>query len=856
MTVHSGLPELLAPAGSFDALKAAIAAGADAVYLSGRRFGARRFAANFDSDELKQALQYAHARGVSVYVTVNTLIHDTELRDVAAYLLELYECGADAVLVQDAGVAALAREIVPELTLHASTQMTIHNREGVEWAAEHGLSRVVLAREVPLPEIADMGKAAGEKGIGLEVFVHGALCYGYSGQCLLSSVIGGRSGNRGMCAQPCRKPYDLVTGGVDVYGRPEHLRPIRLPDCYLLSTRDLAVYSRLDRIVQSPVASLKIEGRMRSPEYVAVVTSIYRRALDAIAKGAWTPSDDDIRDLQLAFNRGFTGGYILESGCVMGRDQPGNRGIPIGTVTGYNQQHREATVLLSGPIVPAAGDGILVRSKYPDEGVGMIIRHTPGQGNGTIRLEMPARVEPGSSVVLNRSAAFDERAKRIAEMQATVPLSIEVSWDGDVPVLSGHLPGPRGETVNITVRADYAMEPARKQPLTEDQIAEQIAKTGGTPFTVQSLDVRYPGGLFAPLGELNRLRREFLLQAERVLAASFRPDEPAVAAARQRCEQFSFRKEAPSIQKERRKPAISVYTGSIDELEGAVEGGADTIYFEPAVRITPDGAGTPADELPDLFTKAAACCRDTGSNLIWKWPAVTRRQFLDIASPLLLLAYDSGIRGVMVGGTGAADAVLHAEPRMQIFGSAGLNVWNRLSVRELGPQFRRLTLSPELSGPDLATLVAGARSLLKTPELEILVQGNLEAMVTEDCLPCIVSGRQTEPFFGIRDRKDRVFPLRLDGERRTYIANAVETCLIDYLPEIIDLGCDSVAIDARGRSRRYAREMSELYRHAAAEAVHPGEESKRALARLKGEAKRRSLGGITAGYYLRGLSDE
>ncbi|HRT17937.1 MAG TPA: peptidase U32 family protein, partial [Methanothrix sp.] len=227
------IPELLAPAGSMASLQAAVAAGADAVYLSGRRFGARKFAENFDDSALAHAIDYAHLRGVRVYVTVNTLIRNDELCDAASYLLRLYEMGADAVLIQDLGLARLAQAI-PGLKRHASTQMTIHNLPGLLWAEGAGFSRAVLAREVSLAEIRQMKRAnsrkkeRGEGGAGvgkeaktgIEVFVHGALCYSYSGQCLLSSAIGGRSGNRGMCAQPCRKPYVLVKGGRDEFGRP------------------------------------------------------------------------------------------------------------------------------------------------------------------------------------------------------------------------------------------------------------------------------------------------------------------------------------------------------------------------------------------------------------------------------------------------------------------------------------------------------------------------------------------------------------------------------------------------------------------------------------------------------------
>jgi len=234
MNRQKSLPELLSPAGSSDALVAAVAAGADAVYFGGTRFGARRYAKNFGQDEISRAIDYAHTRGVKSYITVNTLVHDHELPDLTGHLIWLYENGADAVLVQDIGVASLAREVVPELPLHASTQMTFYDAGGVAWAAEQGFSRVVLARELPISGINEIAALTAGSGVGLEIFVHGALCYCYSGQCLLSSVMGGRSGNRGMCAQPCRKPYTLVSGTTDVYGRPGNFTAKKTSGAYLL----------------------------------------------------------------------------------------------------------------------------------------------------------------------------------------------------------------------------------------------------------------------------------------------------------------------------------------------------------------------------------------------------------------------------------------------------------------------------------------------------------------------------------------------------------------------------------------------------------------------------------------------
>lgn len=277
--------ELLAPAGSFEALRAAVENGADAVYLGGKNFNARAAAANFGPDELKDAFDYCHVRGVKVYVTVNTLLREDELEQALSYLADLYSWGADAVIVQDLGLVRRARQELPDLELHGSTQMTLHNIWDVKHAEELGLRRVVLARELGKTAILEIKKMV---GLELEVFVHGALCICYSGQCLMSSLIGGRSGNRGRCAQPCRQPYTLLGMGA--------------PGEYVLSPRDLCLIGHLNELREAGVASLKIEGRLKGPDYVGVVVRTYRAALDGLSH--------DPRELATVFNRGFTTAYV------------------------------------------------------------------------------------------------------------------------------------------------------------------------------------------------------------------------------------------------------------------------------------------------------------------------------------------------------------------------------------------------------------------------------------------------------------------------------------------------------------------------------------------------------------------
>ena len=332
------MTELLAPAGSFDALKAAVNAGADAVYLAGENFGARAYAENFSRENLIDAVKFAHLRGVKIHVTTNTILLDEELDKFAEYVKFLRKADVDALLVQDLGAAKIIREVAPDIPLHASTQMTIHNLEGVKILGELGFTRVVLSRELSLAEIENIAQ---NSPIETEIFIHGAICICYSGQCLMSSLIGARSGNRGRCAQPCRLPYKLV----DVDGK--NLLNENVGE-YLLSPKDFNTLELLPQIIETGVTSLKIEGRMKRPEYVATVVKVYRDALDnlgnresglGIGEFSLFPPPYSLlpnkRKLAQIFNRDFTTAYLEKN---PGKDlisdkRPNNRGVLIGRVT-------------------------------------------------------------------------------------------------------------------------------------------------------------------------------------------------------------------------------------------------------------------------------------------------------------------------------------------------------------------------------------------------------------------------------------------------------------------------------------------------------------------------------------------
>ncbi|MGV8175934.1 MAG: DUF3656 domain-containing U32 family peptidase, partial [Methanothrix sp.] len=812
------LPELLAPAGSKEALEAAIAAGADAVYLSGKRFGARKFAANFDERAMENAVDYAHLRGVKVYVTVNTLIREDEISDLARYLVSLYQIGADAILLQDLGAALLARRIVPDLERHASTQMTIHNAPGVIWAAHEGFQRAVLAREVSLEEIREIGRDGLARGVGLEVFVHGALCYSYSGQCLLSSSIGGRSGNRGMCAQPCRKPYLLLHGETDLYGRPMGLSAQKIQEQFLISTRDLCVYRHLDEVVRSNVVSLKIEGRMKSPEYVAVVTSIYRKALDAIARGDWSPSEADERDLALAFNRSFTAGHLFGASDVMGREMSDNRGLFMGIVTSFDSRRGEAAVRLEGSLAPEKGDGLVFQS--PGQEMGLVVQKAE-QKDGLLHLRMPERIRPGARVYLTGSASLARRAQEIIKSSRTsrteIPLDLEITWQDCRPAILARLPG--GDAVRI--EADFRMERAKTRPLTRQQIESQLRRTGGTPFAVRKIDMDYSDDLFAPIGTINQLRRELLERVEEALLGRRRPGRDKVEAAQARSieilkrpDLFAASSDSAASPAEGQRPSLAVYASSLDGLRGAVEGGCDRIYFEPAFGCRPKDQTDMATDAAKMIQEAHAICGET--ELVWKWPKISKSGFFDIARSAL--AHEK-VDGIMVESVGALQGALDIQPGIDLYGGMGLNVCNHLAVQALAPPLSHITLSPELSARQIAEAASASRLLQNAPKLELVVQGSLEVMVAEDCIPALAKeGPKREDclsgeFWGLQDMR-RIFPLRLDGESRTHIFNSAETCLIDHMPRIFDLGLNCVAVDARFRTAEYAREMTRIYKRA------------------------------------------
>ncbi len=508
--------ELLAPAGSYETLQAVIAAGADAVYIGGSRFGARAYADNPEEDELLQAIDYAHLRGARVYLTVNTLLMDREIGELYAYIEPYYRAGLDAVIVQDLGVLSFLRSHFPDLPVHLSTQMTVTDAEAAE-LFDRGVTRIVPARELSLSEIRSMRR---DCGLELEIFVHGALCYCYSGQCLMSSLIGGRSGNRGRCAQPCRKKYTYTEGSFRREG-------------YLLSLRDQCLLPRLHELLKTGIHSLKIEGRMKRLEYAAGVTAVYRKWIDrwydlgeaeylSYLKRKPEEMEADMEMLAELYNRGgFCEGYVFgEKGDTMvWKERPNHTGVRVGTATVRLIGNRLIAVpTFRKPIGPS--EVIEVRSKE-EHLLGEWTTPKDMENYKIDAIPIAGKAAIGATVNLWRM----KKEPLLTELKGRYGAPAEIPLNGLFTAVSGGEMslsiGAEGEDYLVTVTGP-APEAARENPATEQEVREKLTRTGGTSYVFKELEIMLGDGLFLPASALNRLRREALTAYENAFLRDFR----------------------------------------------------------------------------------------------------------------------------------------------------------------------------------------------------------------------------------------------------------------------------------------------------------------------------------------------
>jgi putative protease len=799
---RGGLPELLAPAGDWECVRAAVENGADAIYFGLDQFNARMRANNFTEADLPGLMAFLHRRGVRGYVTFNTLVFENEIADARTYLRSIIAAGVDAAIVQDVGICRLIRELSPDFPIHASTQMTVTSAAGVEFCRELGCQLVVLARECSLAEIEKIRGAGAQTGHGalpLEVFVHGALCVAYSGQCLTSESLGGRSANRGECAQACRMPYELVADG----------KLVPLGDRkYLLSPQDLAGLELLPELVRAGVVSLKIEGRLKSPEYVASITGIYRAALDALrtaedglggaTAGAPKAAMENPRyDLEMAFSRGlFTGwfGGTDNQKLVHGRFGK-KRGVFLGEVR--NVSRGGVMVELAAPLKP--GDGVVFDAGRPEEneeGGRVYEIQNPPAGMRTTELRFGSgdinfsRIHIGDKLWKTNDPELDKRLRQsfageTPKFQRTVAAEVHGYAGRPLTLIL------RDEGGNV-VQVESAMPLARaeKQPLTAEKLREQLGRLGGTPFRLGALNNCLAGEVLLPVSELNRLRREAVAALEqlRVAPKRWQLETETELQANPRANLQPNRAGAGATVLAAggavEVPCLIVLVRNLAQLEAALQCGITTVYceFEDPKKYR---------EAVTRFHTAQGCGVGTG----------TARPEIFVAPPRIFKPGDDWILQ-QVRSCNADGYLVRNYDHLKAFGDTrrvgdfSLNVANRLAAdyykNHVG--LERLTASYDLNATQLEALLEAA----PPGWFEVTIHQHMPMFHMEHCVFCafLSSGRDYHDCgrpcdrhdVRLRDRVGAEHPLKADAGCRNTVFNSQAQTGAEYVERLLALG--------------------------------------------------------------------
>lgn len=843
--------ELLAPAGDWDAFVAAVENGADAIYLGGKLFNARQFAANFEGEQLKKALDYAHVRGVNVYLTMNTLTLDSEMRKALDLVEEAYTSGIDGIIVQDIGLAGLLGGVFPDLPLHGSTQMTIYNLEGVNVLEKLGFKRVVLARELPMEEIRHISQ---NTALEVEVFVHGALCVCYSGQCLMSSIIGGRSGNRGKCAQPCRLKYQLVRNdpGATQFSQEE--------DGYLLSPRDLCTVNLLGDIAASGVKSLKIEGRMKSPEYVATVVRVYRKYLDAAVElaeehsnGRVNIEEKDMKDLTQIFNRGaFSTGYFAgkKGRDMMAYEKPKNWGIFLGNIISYDRTAGALKIRLQDEL--SIGDGIEVWNGE-EESPGTVVSEikiggkrvdNAAKGDVVSIGSIKGRITPGCKVYRTSSKRLNVEARESfsGKFRKKIELQGEFRVENGKPMA---LYVDDNDGNHVEVLSSYIPEAAVNRPLTDDRAYEQLNKTGSTPFEFGNIKFYIDEGLSVPVSEINNIRRSALEEIEKKRADVL----------------------ARNISKDalERKEKLLNFEECIDQVESSYNDAGNALHprlslyifdFNDAISYSKLKAERIYVPFNTLMRKDAQKLFDSlhESNMeVFIWlPSITRGNYNELIMSRMDFIGKLGVNGLLIGNLGSLEYA-GGQFGLKIAGDHAINIFNSFAACEMSKlKLDGITLSPEINLSQLA-------AIKKVPamEREAVVYGRLPLMTSEYCpVGSTVGGFDaknkcnsacTRGSYSLRDRKGMEFPVLCDRiDCRSVILNSNVLFTLDSLNKIAAAGVDILRFNMSDETEGEMAELLEMHREALRKGPTVLERHSEAIERIKSK-------GFTKGHYFRGV---
>jgi U32 family peptidase len=794
------LPELLAPAGDWDCAKAAVENGADAIYFGLDKFNARMRAHNFTEADLPRLMEFLHRRGVKGYVTFNTLVFQNELADAENYLRAIISAGVDAAIVQDVGICKLIRELSPDFPIHASTQMTITSAAGIEFARDLGCNLAVLARECSIAEIEKINAAQNSGSqpptvnhLPLEVFVHGALCVAYSGQCLTSESLGGRSANRGECAQACRMPYDLISDG----------QQVPLGDKrYLLSPQDLAGLEVLPELVRTGVASLKIEGRLKAPEYVASITRVYRAALDKLDLNPASPrlGGESRYELEMSFSRGlFTGWFSGNDNQKLVHARFGKkRGVYLGEV---QKIVRDGVIVnLAAPV--KLGDGIVFDAGRPDE---------KEEGGRVYEIENPRfkihgmeltelrfgygsidflRVHVGDKIWKTNDPELDKKLRQTFEGDAPRfqrPIEIEVHGLAGKPLTLI----ARDESSHVVkVESAMLLAKAEKVPLTEEKLRDQLGRLGGTPFKLGKLKNFLSGEVLLPVSELNRLRREVVVELEKLRTLPKR----WTLTDRRDAETQSTKKFISASPRPGDSDAaeLIVLVRNLAQIDAALKCGVKTVYCE--------------FEDPKKYREAVTTFH-TAYGCAVGGPGAERPAIF-VAPPRIFKMGEEWILNI-VKSANADGYLVRNYDHLKFFtdtrrvGDFSLNVANRITADYFKNHFglERVTASYDLNVIQLDALLQAA-----PPEwFEVTIHQHMPMFHMEHCVFCafLSSGKDYRDCgrpcdrhdVKLRDRVGAEHPLKADAGCRNTVFNSQAQTGAEFVERLLAIGVKNFRVE-------------------------------------------------------------
>ena len=783
MSQKGFIMELLAPAGTMENFMAALESGADAIYLGGKVFNARAHAANFGIDELREAVRLAHILDVSVYVTVNILIGDTELKDLEQYIKDLDSIGVDAIIVQDLAVAEIAKRVAPNIHLHGSTQMTAATLDAVRFYESLGFTRVVLARELSLKEIQHICKHCKAE---IEVFVHGALCVCYSGQCLMSSFIGGRSGNRGACAQPCRLPYELLDSkGESVL--PKH-------EAYLLSPKDLNYSEHMNDLVAAGVTSFKVEGRMKKVSYVRQVIGTYREILDEASI-----HENQRKALASGFNRGFSTAYLEDT---VGRQMmtvvaPNHQGKPIGE--SYTKKG-EVYLSLTEPIE----QGSLVKILQSN---GSVTYYTVDD-EWTCVSDTLYKGRPAEGLAVGQlylaSTPKNTKSRGLQEFTRKYDMSVYLSVGSNGETNYTELTVILDSGLSVTVTNEYVPAIANKVPTSLEKVTEQLGRLGNTLFRLSYVDI--PDGPYMwPASVLNALRRDAVTALETALITHHLESWQALQVTGD--VDYDFK-----AQHELSYDTCPMISARVDEIEGvkaAISGGALKIVF----------GGDRLSRTPyalSIYDEVARLCAQSDVICTFATPRVVKDDEVEAYKHTLEAIVQAHPDSISIhvpqallwlrelGYTGA----IEADTGLNIFNTPTLHFWEQLHISCVNP-------SQELTLKQITELAKHSHVPIET-----MVHGYTEMMISEYCaiasfvgtgskvncpMPCVTES------YSLKDRKGEIFPLRTDPYCRMHIMNSHEMDMRAYVPMLLQKGISILRIDGRHMKPNYVQDIVSQY---------------------------------------------